>query len=656
VSPQPSLPRTIGKYEVIEMIGRGGMGVVYKARDPNIDRVVAIKTIRLDGESDSEDNHLGRLRMEARSAGKLHHPNIVTIFDFGEENGVSFIVMEYVQGVNLSRVMQQHRPLPLVTRLDVLIQVARGLAYAHENGVVHRDMKPSNVCVTVRGVAKILDFGLARFDDTRLTKTGYLSGTMAYMSPQRFRGDTGPADDIFALGAVAYELLTYQRAFPGDTTPEVVNRIVGGELPPPVSTVTRYPQALDDIIMRAMQPNPGDRYQTAADFERALVEFKDSAILRRFAADEAASPEFQSAVRWTDSGSRSALNPYSSSARSFATVASDDAPTVHAQKNGEPPATELLAKPAETDPTLLTTRPVAVPTEISALQPARSSRRRLVAFAVLTLAIVSLFILSRTTESPAPAPVSVARPVPPREDHAASRDSEIQLATASTLSNLIAQRPLSPDERARFAEANSRLDLAKQKIESKDYAAAAALASQASTTFRELLANTTQAKVAVAAPPPKPRRETPRRIVAPAPVTPQPQPQPVVVQRPEPVPPPVVTTTTARPEPSRADLEREIRSFVGEMATAYEQKDVSFFRQRAMNFTDQMGRAISNSPSVRVAMTITSIRFTDEDAAQVSVRRVDTFAEAGTPPGVANLVFDLRRSAGGWRIASVSRQ
>src|SRR5438132_12322956 len=123
------------------------MGVVYKARDPFIDRIVAVKTIRIT-ESECDDDQINRLKMEARPAGKLHHPNIVTIFDFGEENDISYIVMEFVEGINLSRVVHKRRPIPLAARLDVILQVARGLTYAHESGVVHRDMKPSNVCVT----------------------------------------------------------------------------------------------------------------------------------------------------------------------------------------------------------------------------------------------------------------------------------------------------------------------------------------------------------------------------------------------------------------------------------------------------------------------------------------------------------------------------
>ena len=200
-------PLKIGKYDVLSVLGEGGMGVVYKARDPFIDRIVAIKTIKLDA-GFSEDNLLARLQMEAKTAGRLHHPNIVVVYDFGQQGDLTYLVMEHVEGTNLSRIISTETPIALTTKLDIAIQLCQGLGYAHEIGVIHRDIKPSNVCVTAKGVPKILDFGLARLDETRLTKTGFVSGTISYMSPERMRGESGPPDDIFAMGAVIYELYT----------------------------------------------------------------------------------------------------------------------------------------------------------------------------------------------------------------------------------------------------------------------------------------------------------------------------------------------------------------------------------------------------------------------------------------------------------------
>src|SRR5438067_1403215 len=271
-------PTNIGKYEILATLGRGGMGVVYKARDPVIDRIVAIKTILVGQEVSEDDNLADRLTMEARSAGRLHHPNIVTVFDFGKEGELSYIVMEYVEGINLARIIDERRPLPLDTKISLIVQIANGLAYAHERGVIHRDMKPANVCIASPGTAKILDFGLARFDSTRLTKTGYMAGTIAYMSPERLGGTTGASDDIFALGAVAYEVLTYQRAFPGATPPEVFGKILGPVPPAAPSQIADVPTALDRVILKAMAKETEARYATAAEFADDLRHFVSTEV------------------------------------------------------------------------------------------------------------------------------------------------------------------------------------------------------------------------------------------------------------------------------------------------------------------------------------------------------------------------------------------
>lgn len=277
-----SQPERIGKYEIMSVLGEGGMGVVYKARDTVIDRLVAIKTIHTAQEFDDQ-NLLRRLQMEAQSAGRLHHPNIVTIFDFGQEKDVAYLVMEYVEGNNLARMINNNYSIPLDKKLDLLVQISNGLAYAHERGVIHRDMKPSNICVTSDGVAKILDFGLARFDATRLTKTGFTSGTVSYMSPERMRGESGPSDDIFALGTVAYELLTYTAAFPGKNYTDVVQKILSSHYPIKPSAVAELPAELDPLVLKAVARDKATRYQTAADFGKAIDQFRHSKSFSQFA-------------------------------------------------------------------------------------------------------------------------------------------------------------------------------------------------------------------------------------------------------------------------------------------------------------------------------------------------------------------------------------
>ncbi|HSP14638.1 MAG TPA: serine/threonine-protein kinase [Thermoanaerobaculia bacterium] len=667
-----AVPTKIGKYEVLGVIGRGGMGVVYKARDPFIDRIVAVKTIRID--SDAEDDQVGRLRMEARSAGKLHHPNIVTIYDFGEEESLSYIVMECVEGINLSRVINAKVTIPLSARLPIVLQIGRGLAYAHESGVVHRDMKPSNVCVTSRGVPKILDFGLARFDNTRLTKTGYLSGTIAYMSPERFSGDTGPQDDIFALGAVAYEFLTYRRAFPGDTTPEIISKILGGPMPPLVSTLTGYPAELDDVIMKALARDPADRYTSAADFVADIETFARSESCLAYMAAEPQSEPFN----WMEGDLPASLNPYSSG-RSMPSGAMEESPTLRlASESGEAGATEVVRPPA--DPTLAKTRARpevqrAEQTVIVPEEPVRTKRAPFAAIAAVALVVIAgvAFLVARNRQpaqqQPRPAKATlpattVTTVTASAQNDAASRESDVQLATATTLAGLVAQRHLTPDERVRYDDANRQLENARARIADKDYAGGAALASQASQTLRDLLSSNGVPAVATttaAASPGKPIRPPKGPVIAhteteaPPPVAVLTQ-TTVVTPSPAPVQPATVTTAPAPPpKPSRADLEREIHTFMREIAMAYQDKNVGFFRQRAMNFTDQLASAIRNSPSTRVDIVVKSIQFTDEGDATVAVRRTDTFAESGTPPGVQNLVYELKRTPDGWKIVRFSR-
>lgn len=303
-------PSRIGKYDIEGMIGEGGMGVVYKGRDPLIDRVVAIKTIRTDDESDKEEL-LKRLRMEARSAGKLQHPNVVVVHDFGEQDDLTYLVMEYVEGRNMARIIKSGRQLPFSTKIDILVQLCQGLDYAHGLGVTHRDIKPGNIAVTSRGTAKILDFGLARVDSTRLTKTGFTSGTIAYMSPERMRGNAGASDDIFAMGAVAYELLTYQRAFPGTTYSDVVTKVLSDQYPKPPSSVANLPPDLDPIILKAMARDVVNRYQSAGEFAKALEGFRQTLAYQNFVSR---SDQGDADVLEEDAPVSSTANPYSAGA------------------------------------------------------------------------------------------------------------------------------------------------------------------------------------------------------------------------------------------------------------------------------------------------------------------------------------------------------
>src|SRR5262249_52448398 len=221
VSPRQH-PAAIGRYEIIDALGRGGMGVVYRARDPRIGRMVAIKLLRISDEGIAE-----RFLQEARSAGNLNHRNIVTIYDYGEHEEQPFIVMEFVDGTTLAEQIRKQARLTLGRKLDLVLQLAAGLDYAHGNGIIHRDVKPANLITDRSGVLKILDFGIARVADSGLTQSGVMMGTPNYMSPEQITG--APVDrrsDIFAVGLVFYELLAYRPAFAGETAHSVIHSIV----------------------------------------------------------------------------------------------------------------------------------------------------------------------------------------------------------------------------------------------------------------------------------------------------------------------------------------------------------------------------------------------------------------------------------------------
>ena len=230
----------IGKYQILGQIGEGAMGVVYRALDPVLNRPVAIKVM---SDALARDTDLrGRFLREAQSAGSLQHPNVVTIYDFGEVDGHPFIAMEFVEGADLDEILRNRGQLSPVEKLDILIDVLNGLAYAHKRGIVHRDVKPANIRIDGEGRARIMDFGIAHLSSSNMTRTGMTVGTPAYMSPEQITGGAiGAPSDIFAVGAVMYELFAGVQAFGGDTLQTVMYRIVSAPAPELTPTSERAP-------------------------------------------------------------------------------------------------------------------------------------------------------------------------------------------------------------------------------------------------------------------------------------------------------------------------------------------------------------------------------------------------------------------------------
>ena len=262
-------PRTIGRYEVIERVGRGGMGVLYRGRDPVLDREVAIKVMA--GDFTAEESARSRFYREARASARLQHRNIVTIFEFAEDNGTPYISMEFLRGQSLSQRMQAGPPLSLVQKLDIVTQLLTGLHYAHEQGIVHRDVKPANIWLLDDGTVKLLDFGIAKIAASTMTSAGSVLGSAFYMAPEQVSGrEVDGRADIFAAGVVLYELLSNHRPFEGESPTVVMMKIVNEEPQPITKWVTDLPAPLVAAVMKSLAKEPARRFPHAGDFGAEL--------------------------------------------------------------------------------------------------------------------------------------------------------------------------------------------------------------------------------------------------------------------------------------------------------------------------------------------------------------------------------------------------
>ena len=262
------LPQAIDRYRVRERLGQGGMGALFLALDPAIDRLVAIKVLRVDNPDVRE-----RFQREARLAARLQHPNIVTVYDVGDHDGQPFIAMEYIPGETLAELIRRRAPLDTRQRVEMVIEICSGLAFAHKHGIVHRDIKPANLIVSRdSNILKILDFGIARAGESGLTQVGMVIGTPNYMSPEQVRGDAiDQRSDIFAVGLVLYELLVYRQAFEAETQPAVLMKILSDQ-PAPLAMLDPLVDAgVAQVVYKALAKNPVDRYQDLGAMKADLV-------------------------------------------------------------------------------------------------------------------------------------------------------------------------------------------------------------------------------------------------------------------------------------------------------------------------------------------------------------------------------------------------
>jgi serine/threonine-protein kinase len=264
----------IGKYDVVRKIGQGGFGVVYEGRDPLIKRRVAIKTCSAEDEEIRK-----RFFREAEIAGNLQHRHVVTVFDLGVQEGVPYLVQEYLPGEDLAHKIKRKDQLDEFTKLGYLAQVAEGLEYAHSQGVVHRDIKPANIRILDDGSVKIMDFGIAKLAsaETQLTHTGMAMGTAGYLPPEQIRGEkVDLRADIFSYGVLAYELMAGRRPFQADNMSAVLFQIIGQE-PPPLSSVwPACPPALENLIKKCLAKNPAERFASFTPLLAALRPIQES--------------------------------------------------------------------------------------------------------------------------------------------------------------------------------------------------------------------------------------------------------------------------------------------------------------------------------------------------------------------------------------------
>ena len=275
VAADPKLPEKIGKYQIIREAGRGSTGTVYLSHDPYYGRDVAIKLYRETTGDDESEARIARKMFfnEAQMVGRLQHPNILPIFDAGEENGRYYVVMEHVHGARtLAAYCRPDNLLPIDEVVRILFSAARALHYAHTRGVVHRDLKPSNIMLTVDNDVRVIDFGIAVWRDGAISSIRGVAGSPSYMSPEQVKSEElGPATDVYALGAVMYELLTGRRPFKASNLAKLLHQIVFATAPPVHSLRVDVPEDLEEIVWRAMHKKPEDRYGNSLELAAALT-------------------------------------------------------------------------------------------------------------------------------------------------------------------------------------------------------------------------------------------------------------------------------------------------------------------------------------------------------------------------------------------------
>ncbi len=423
---EQEIPKKLGRYEIIRELGKGAMGVVYEGRDPNIGRRVALKTARRDvlAASGMAAEMMERFLREARAAGALNHPNIITIYDTDEEDGTAWIAMEFIEGSDLREVLVERRGLDLSRLLEFGAQICDALEVAHRQGIVHRDIKPANILITREGSLKVADFGIAHVSDSTLTQDGALIGTPHYMSPEQFMGQNidGRAD-LFSVGIILYELLTGEKPFSGEALSTVMHHVIKTMPVPPSELNLSIPQHVDFVLMKALAKRPQERYATAAAMAAALRECKkdkpDPAVLGVTNSTDGATVVSTADAATIAGPAVAPAAPPASEMAGDATLPSAAAPPPLAgdatmPSAAQPAPTADATMPSQVKPDALnaTATPAAAPAAPAAKPDTAAMKRAAAILAgIAVLALVAYMVIAGRGGANPTAPTSEAEPV-----------------------------------------------------------------------------------------------------------------------------------------------------------------------------------------------------------------------------------------------------
>ncbi|MEW5788360.1 MAG: serine/threonine-protein kinase [Pseudomonadota bacterium] len=396
----------LGKYRILGELGRGAMGVVYRGFDPLIEREVALKTLRADLlEGTEKATLLERFKKEAQAAGRLNHPGIVQVYEYGEDNSRVFIAMELIQGKELKAYLAEDIRFDLASIVRMMDELLDALGFAHKNGVVHRDVKPSNIVVLQNGRIKVTDFGIARLESSTLTQAGNVLGTPSYMSPEQFMAQrVDGRSDLFSTGVLLYELLTGEKPFVGNSFASIMHKVLKEQPIPPSELNITIPTLFDAVVAKALSKRPDERFQNAQAFAQAL----DAALAGRPMA-----PDASSDATMMVSGPAAAV-PAPARDTGATVVVGGDAPTVAATRaqpaegpDGYPDKTVTMSglRPQVSDPMATV---FAAPG--ASAQPDAGRNKKLIGIAAAVILLlgggVMLLTGGQPGEAPAPAPAA----------------------------------------------------------------------------------------------------------------------------------------------------------------------------------------------------------------------------------------------------------